>query len=46
MFAHLPLILNSNKTKLSKRDNIVSVDDYRQAGYLPQAIVNFIALLG
>ncbi len=46
MFAHLPLILNSNKTKLSKRDNIVSIDDYRQAGYLPQAIVNFIALLG
>jgi len=45
-FCHLPLILNADKTKLSKRDNVVSVDDYRKDGYLPEAIVNFIVLLG
>ncbi len=45
-YAHLPLILGSDKSKLSKRHGAVSIDDYREMGYLPQALVNFIALLG
>lgn len=46
VYAHLPLILNSDRSKLSKRFNAVSVEDYRQAGYIPEAILNFLALLG
>ncbi len=45
-FAHLPLILNEDKSKLSKRKNKVSMDDYLNDGYLPEAIINFLALLG
>lgn len=46
-YAHLSTILNKNtKKKLSKRDGDVSVDDFRKKGYLPEAVVNFIALLG
>ncbi len=45
-FAHLPLILNQDKSKLSKRKNKVSVDDYLAEGFLPVAINNFLALLG
>ncbi|MEK7596295.1 MAG: glutamate--tRNA ligase [Patescibacteria group bacterium] len=45
-YAHLPLILNKNRAKLSKRDGAVSINDYRKEGYLPQAVFNFIALLG
>lgn len=45
-FAHLPLILNQDKTKLSKRKNKVSIDDYLAEGYLPEALINFLALLG
>jgi len=45
-YAHLPLILGSDKSKLSKRHGAVSVDEYREMGYLPQALVNFIAFLG
>ncbi len=45
-FAHLPLILNEDKSKLSKRKNKVSVDDYLADGYLPEALLNFLALLG
>ncbi|MBN2095861.1 glutamate--tRNA ligase [Candidatus Peregrinibacteria bacterium] len=45
-FAHLPLILNEDKSKLSKRKNKVSVDDYLKEGYLPEALINFLALLG
>lgn len=45
-FAHLPLILNEDKSKLSKRKNKVSVDDYLNDGYLPEALLNFLALLG
>ena len=45
-FAHLPLILNPDRSKLSKRANIVSLDDYISQGYLPEAILNFLALLG
>jgi len=45
-FAHLPLILNEDKSKLSKRKNQVSVDDFLDDGYLPEALINFLALLG
>jgi len=45
-FAHLPLLLNSDRSKLSKRQGDVAVGDYRKKGYLPQALVNFVALLG
>jgi len=46
VFAHLPLLLNPDRSKLSKRQGDVAVEDYRKQGYLPEAIVNFIALLG
>jgi len=45
-FAHLPLLLNSDRSKLSKRQGDVSVEDYKKKGYLSQALVNFVALLG
>jgi len=45
-FAHLPLLLNPDKSKLSKRQGDVAVEDYRQKGYLKEALVNFVALLG
>jgi len=46
LFAHLPLLLNPDRTKLSKRQGDVAVEDYQRKGYLPDALVNFIALLG
>ena len=45
-FAHLPLLLNADKTKLSKRQGDVAVEEYIKKGYLPAAMVNFVALLG
>ncbi|MBU0646671.1 glutamate--tRNA ligase [Patescibacteria group bacterium] len=45
-FAHLPLILNPDKTKLSKRQGDVAVEDFLAKGYLPEALINFVALLG
>ena len=45
-FAHLPLLLNADRSKLSKRQGDVAVEDYRDKGYLPDALVNFVALLG
>ncbi len=45
-FAHLPLLLNLDKSKLSKRQNDVAVEEYLKQGYLPAALINFIALLG
>ena len=45
-FAHLPLLLGTDRSKLSKRHGPTSLDQYREAGYLPEAIVNFLALLG
>jgi len=45
-FAHLPTLLNMQGKKLSKRDGDVSVRDFRDKGYLPEAMINFIALLG
>lgn len=46
IFAHLPLILSPDRKKLSKRFTETSILEYRQQGYLPEAIVNFLALLG
>lgn len=45
-FAHMPLLVNEGRKKLSKRRDDVSVADYRDRGYLPQAMVNYLALLG
>ena len=45
-FAHLPSILGEDKKKLSKRHGAVSVTEYRDAGYLSDAVVNFLSLLG
>lgn len=46
-FGHFPLILNTDRSKMSKRKNPVSIsDDYKAKGYLPETIINFIALLG
>ncbi len=45
-FAHLPLLLNLDKTKLSKRQGDVAVHDYINKGYFKDAFINFIALLG
>ncbi|VAW32444.1 Glutamyl-tRNA synthetase @ Glutamyl-tRNA(Gln) synthetase [hydrothermal vent metagenome] len=45
-YAHLPLILDEKRAKLSKRSGATSVMDYRDEGFLPEAIVNYLALLG
>jgi glutamyl-tRNA synthetase len=45
-FAHLPMILGPDKSKLSKRHGATSVAEYEQQGYLPEALFNFLALLG
>ena len=45
-YAHLPLILGPDKSKLSKRHAAVSVANYREEGYLPEALINFMAFLG
>ena len=45
-YAHLPLLVNAKRQKLSKRRDDVSLDDYRGRGYLPEAMVNYLALLG
>ena len=45
-FAHLPLILGPDRTQLSKRHGAVSVLEYRRRGFLPEALVNFLARLG
>jgi glutamyl-tRNA synthetase len=46
VFAHLPLLLNDARKKLSKRKDKVAVEDYRDEGYLPEAFRNYLALLG
>ena len=46
VFVHLPLLLNPDRSKLSKRQGDVSVESYLQKGYLPGVMLNFIALLG
>ncbi len=45
-YAHLPLILGPDRSKLSKRHGAVAIADYRKQGYLPEAMVNFMAFLG
>jgi len=45
-FAHLPMILGPDKTRLSKRHGAMSVDAYKDMGYLPDALVNYLARLG
>jgi glutamyl-tRNA synthetase len=46
VYAHVPNVLGADGSKLSKRHGAVSVGDFREAGYLPEALVNFLALLG
>ena len=46
LYAHLPLLVNEQRQKLSKRKDDVSVGDYPARGYLPQAMANYLALLG
>jgi glutamyl-tRNA synthetase len=45
-FAHLPLILNPDRTKMSKRKSQTAVSDYRGEGFIREALVNYLALLG
>jgi glutamyl-tRNA synthetase len=45
-FAHLPMILGADKTRLSKRHGATSVTAYREMGYLPEAVVNYLVRLG
>lgn len=45
-YAHIPLILAPDKTKLSKRHGATSVSEYLDQGYLPEAIINFLSLIG
>jgi glutamyl-tRNA synthetase len=46
IFAHLPVILGADRSKLSKRHGAMSALDYRDQGYLPEAMFNFLGLLG
>ncbi len=46
IYAHLPMILGPDRAKLSKRHGAMAVTDYRKQGYLPEALINFLALLG
>ncbi|MEG4940919.1 glutamate--tRNA ligase [Microcoleus sp. F4-D5] len=45
-FAHTPLILNLQGQKLSKRDGVTSISDFKDMGYVPEALVNYMTLLG
>jgi glutamyl-tRNA synthetase len=45
-FAHLPLLVGEDRGKLSKRHGAVAIEDFRDRGYLPDALVNYLALLG
>jgi len=45
-FGHIPLILNPDRTKMSKRKSQTAITDYRLQGYLPEAMINFLAFLG
>ncbi|MSR87827.1 MAG: glutamate--tRNA ligase [Candidatus Zambryskibacteria bacterium] len=46
VYAHIPLILATDRSKLSKRHGATAVTDYKERGYLPEAMVNYLALLG
>lgn len=45
-FVHIPLILGTDRSRMSKRHGATSIQEYRRAGYLPEALVNFVSLLG
>ncbi|MHB8086205.1 MAG: glutamate--tRNA ligase, partial [Dehalococcoidia bacterium] len=45
-FAHLPMILGPDKSKLSKRHGATAINEYQNEGYLPETMINFLALLG
>ena len=45
-YAHLPIIMGTDRSKLSKRHGAVGITEYRRQGYLPETIINFIAFLG
>ena len=46
IFAHLPLLRNPDKSKLSKRKNPTSIDYYKDAGFIPEAVVNYLGMMG
>ncbi len=46
IYAHIPLILSADRSKMSKRHGATSLSEYKKDGYLPEAVVNFLALLG
>ena len=46
VFCHLPLLRNADRSKISKRKNPVSLNHYRRAGFFPEALVNYLALMG
>ncbi len=46
LYAHLPMILGSDRSKLSKRHGATAIFDYKKEGYLPEALINFMAFLG
>ena len=46
VFCHLPLLRNPDRSKISKRKNPVSLNHYRRAGFLPEALLNYLALMG
>lgn len=46
IYAHIPLILNADRSKMSKRLNDTALSQYREKGYLPEGLLNFLALLG
>lgn len=46
IYAHLPLIVGADRAKLSKRHGAVALEEFRDAGYLPEAVLNYLALLG
>ncbi|MDA1275746.1 MAG: glutamate--tRNA ligase family protein [Verrucomicrobia bacterium] len=45
-FAHIPLILNANGSKMSKRDEGASLTGYMESGFIPEAVINYLSLLG
>ena len=45
-FGHIPMILNADRSKMSKRKSQMAISAYREEGYLPEALVNFLAFLG
>lgn len=46
IYAHIPLVLAPDKTKMSKRHGAVALLDYKEAGYFPEAVINFLAFMG